>query len=210
MKKIVSLFLIGILSLTIIGCNGTGSSDAENSNTKTEEEQNKTTDFINDDDSYFIIIDGQKFSAGDNIIDLSDIGYNLRESEASEKVPANKFLIGAGGMRDLEDNLIFKVIPFNPTESSVMLSDAVIGGIDLDDFAKRYNDKVENLEVYGGVKLGFTEDELKEVFGEPSDISKGDNYHIYRYKSDDSNRYYQFNFDEEGRVSRIKWQNLLF
>jgi|AKZA01.1.fsa_nt_gi hypothetical protein len=210
MKKIVSLFLIGILSITLIGCNGTGSNDAENNNNKTKEEQNKSADFINDNDSYFIIIDGKKFSAGDNIIDLSDVGYNLRESEASEQVPANKFLIGAGSMRDSENNSIFSVVPFNPTASSVMLSNAVIGGIELNVFATRYNDKVENIEVYGGVKLGFTEEELKEVFGEPSNINTGDNYSVYRYNSDETYRHYKFRFDEEGKVSSIEWQNIVF
>lgn len=197
MKKIkllvLSMFAVILLST---GCG------AE----KVESKEEKVN-FINNNASYFVIIDGKKFIAGDKISSLSKVGYNLKTSEAALSLSANKYMIGAGNMVNSASKNIFDVTPFNTKSSSIKVADAVIGGIDIDYYYAKNDKKAANFEVYGGIKLGSTKEAVKKAFGEPSS-EIGTN--VYKYESDETYRSYKFTFDDEEKVSEIVWQNLVF
>lgn len=212
MKKIKILALSIILITVLVCLTGCGfnkddeKEKDENSKGKTEE----TVNFIDNNKSYFIMIDGDKFYAGDKIEKLSNVGYNVKSSEASQDIPANKYMIGAGSMMNSEDKRIFSVTPFNTNNSPTKVSDAVIGGIDISYSSAKNDDKSANFEVYGGIKLGSTEEEVKKVFGEPTSVYEGSNYKSYKYESDEVYRSYDFRFNADGKVSDIEWKNLVF
>ena len=180
-----------------------------------DENENETaTNVLNDNDSYFILINGKKFYAGDKISDLKSVNYSISNNEIDEDVPAKKYLIGAGTIVTSENKRTFNVTPYNPTASSVKVPDSVIGGISISDSNIRYDENLSKFEVYGGIKLGSTIDEVKKVFGEPSWSSEGKTTYSstisYRYYSDETYRDYSFTFNEEGKVSGMSWQNLVY
>lgn len=179
--------------------------------TTTEQDENKkATNILDDNDSYFILVNGKKFYAGDKISDLKSVNYTISNNEIDEDVPAKKYLIGAGQMVTSENKRSFDVIPYNPSTSSVKVPEAVIGGITIDEYETRYDENLAKIEVYGGIKLGCTIDEVKKVFGEASSVTEGKTSTTYRYESDETYRSYRFTFNEEGKVSSIYWQNLVF
>lgn len=197
MKKTKLLLLsMFVMMLLVSGC---GSSKLDSGK--------ENVDFINNNDSYFLIIAGKKFKAGDKITDLSAVGYNLKASEASQKLPANKYMIGAGNMMNSSNKNIFDVTPFNTKSSTIMISDSVIGGVSINYTWAKDDKKSANFEVYGGIKLGSTKEQVKKVFGEPSTTSSES---TYTYNSDETYRNYKFTFNEEGKVSDIVWKNLVF
>lgn len=184
------------------------STEPEENEENGENEEETKADFLDDNESYFFSIDGKKFYAGDEISSLSAVGYNVRESETEEELPANKYMIGAGHMENSNGDSVFSLTPFNPTDSSVKVSESVIGGFDMGYVYAKNDETALNIEVYGGIKLGSTQDEVKEVFGEPTSTTSDST--AYYYESEEVYRSYKFTFDEEGTVSNITWQNLVF
>lgn len=212
MKKIIILALIGVLCFALVGCDNDEKNNVSNDKGSEEatDKQTENLDFINDNDSYFIIIDGKKFYAGDKIADLSSVGYNLKPQEATEEIPANRFIIGAGRMVNSAGQSSFSTTPFNKTSSSIQISDSVIGGINIQYIWVKDDEKSLNFEIYGGIKLGSTAEEVKKVFGKPSSIHEFDVSKKYTYKSEEFQRDFEFDFDEEDKVSTIKWTNMAF
>ena len=86
------------------------------------------------------------------------------------------------------------------------------GGFSLSDSAIKHKEdkKAADFEVYGGIKLGSTEEELKKAFGEPESALEGEpSTHYYRYTSDEIYRSYTFAL-QDGKVTNIEWKNLVF
>ena len=210
---IIGIVIAIVIVLIVVGVIVFMNLNKGESNNEAKEEESvaeEKVDFLNDNDSYFIMIDGKKYLAGDKISDLSDAGYVLRESDRDVDIPANKYMIGAGYIQTSENKNSFSVTPYNTTDSSIKVSEAVIGGITLDSYNTQYDEKLAEIEVYGGIKLGSTMDEIKQVFGEPSSSTEGTTSTTYRYESEETYRNYRFTFDEEGKLSGISWQNLVF
>lgn len=97
-------------------------------------------------------------------------------------------MVGAGDMRNSEDTEIFSVTPFDTKSSVIKLSDAVIGGLKLDDVWANRDGKSVNFEVYGGLRLGSTQKEVEKVFGKPSSTVELDTVKSYTYSSDGAYR----------------------
>lgn len=205
---IAVIIIVGII-IAVISTNK-GNNENSASTTNIAGQTDKITNFIDDNDSYFILIGGKKFSAGDKISALSSVGYKVKESDANVEVPANKYMIGAGQMLTSEDKRSFHVTPYNPTSSSSKVSEAVIGEVSLSYDNTKYDKKLAEIEVYGGIKLTSTMEEVKKVFGEPSSVTEGSTSTTYRYESEETYRNYKFIFDKEGKLSGIAWQNLVF
>lgn len=205
---IAVIIIVGVI-IVLVSNNKDNNEDSAKT-TNMAEQTDKTTNFIDDNDSYFILIDGKKFFAGDKISDLSTVSYNLKKSEADVEVPANKYMIGAGQMMTTDDKRSFNVTPYNSTNSSIKVSEAVIGGVSLSYDNIQYDEKLAKIELYGGIKLTSTMEEVKEVFGEPSSVTEGTTSTRYSYESEETYRNYNFTFDKEGKLYGISWQNLVF
>lgn len=175
-------------------------------------DNNETASFLNDDSSYFVIIDGKKFMAGDLIGDLSEVGYYMKSTEAEKALESDTYAIGVGYMMNSDNENIFNVTPYNNGASTVRLSETVIGGFNLDYVWAKNDERSSGFEVYGGIKLGSAMDEVKAVFGEPASVTEVtvlDKVSVYyEYESDETYRSYKFCF-EEGIVTSISWQNMI-
>ena len=123
-KTIKTIAVIAILAIAVFGLSGCGKQANKNNSDENKSSKSESTNFIDSKDSYFISIDGKKFYAGDKISDLESAGYTVRKSEANEKVPANKYMIGAGHMVTKDNKSSFSVTPYNNTGSSVNVSEA--------------------------------------------------------------------------------------
>ena len=175
-------------------------------------EQKESKDPVNDNDSYYFIYDGKKFNAGDKISSIEEkTDLVVREREKTEDVPANKYMIGAGYIQTADKKTSFYVTPYNTESSAVKVPDTSIGGFDLDEDNLKYDSKLADVEVVGGLKLGSSLDDVKKVFGETEEIYEGTNYDQYTYKSKEVYRNYEFKFSkDEKKVIEIKWKNLVF
>lgn len=209
MKKIFSILMIGILCFSLVGCQNNIKKDTKEGK-KEEEKKEKKTDIINDNASYFLKIDGKKFVAGDKVSKLSEVEYQVRKEEENVEIPANKYMIGAGRIVNKENKHIFDITPFNTTSSAIKVPDSVIGGVNINYVWAKNDERTTNFEVYGGIKLNSTEEEVKKVFGEPSSSTNTDSSKTYRYESDEVYRNYKFTFNQEGKVTSMSWQNLVF
>lgn len=209
MRKVLNWSLALFLCFALIGCK-TKDEDKTKNNDTSKNEEKEVTDPLNDNDNY--LIDGKKFKAGDKLSDLEEAGYSLKESSKSEEVPANKYMIGAGYMYNSEEKSVFDVTPFNPSDSAVNIQDSFIGGFSLDDYSAKNDARLLTFEVYGGIKLGSTDEEVKKAFGEPSSVTDLEEYArtVYHYNSDEVYRSYKITFGEEGKVISIEWKNLEF
>lgn len=202
-NKILKIAICSLFLITIVGCGKKEDNNTQNDN-------NKQVDFINDNQSYYVSIDGKKYFAGDKIASLTEVGYHLRDREQDEEVPANKYMIGAGYMQNDENKTVFHVTPFNIESSAIKITDAIIGGFSMGDSYAKNDERSANFEVYGGIKLGADMEEVKSIFGEPSNTSETTNSVVYRYESSEVYRNYKFTFNKENKVTEISWQNLVF
>lgn len=224
MKKARKILIIGLcFGLIASFVSGCGTKDNRNSsesdsndsvksdnNDSTETEEPETS-FLDDNKSYFFSIDGQKFYAGDDISSLSAVGYTVPESEADEELPAGKYMIGAGHMENANGDSVFDITPYNPTDASVKVSESVIGGFSTSYVWAKDDETALNIEIYGGIKIGSTKEEVETVFGEPTSISEssmGSTYYIY--ESDEVYRSYKIQLNSEGTVEGFEWKNLVF
>ena len=183
----------------------------EDTDSKAEiKKDTKKTNFLDDDKSYYFSIDGKKYYAGDKISDLQKEGFTLREIEKTENAPAGKYVIGAGHMVNSEDVTCFSVTPYNIKETDLTIEETVIGGLTLENFSAKKDEKALNIEVYGGIKLGSTKDEVEKVFGTTDDITIGDTYTVYKYNSKEVYRSFKIRFDQDDVVDTIEWKNLVF
>ena len=92
-------------------------------------------------------------------------------------------MIGAGYIQTADKKTSFYVTPYNTESSAVKVPDTSIGGFDLDEDNLKYDSKLADVEVVGGLKLGSSLDDVKKVFGETEEIYEGTNYDQYTYKS---------------------------
>ena len=75
-------------------------------------------------------------------------------------------MIGAGYIQTADKKTSFYVTPYNTESSAVKVPDTSIGGFDLDEDNLKYDSKLADVEVVGGLKLGSSLDDVKKVFGE--------------------------------------------
>lgn len=187
-----------------------GSKEVEKNNDTQEKEENTKTNFLDNDKSYFFLLDGKKYYAGDKISILEKVGYTMKDSEKNSNAPAGKYIIGAGYMINSEKVTAFRVTPYNIEKNDLTVGETVIGGFSMDDFYAKKDAKAANIEIYGKIKIGSTKSDVEKAFGPTDDITEGTNYTVYRYRSSQVFRSFTIRFDENDIVNSIEWQNLVF
>lgn len=241
MKKKLTIFaLIAILLVSLFTMTGCGNSETNQTNERenVEEKANETTENetkqeenttkeakksekttkpidktpidINDVNSYFFVVNGKKYSAGDKISELASSDLSLNKTGSDKELSANGYLIGGGAVLNSEKDTVFNITPFNNTDSKVKGSEAVIGGFSLNEY--NYEDLSGDIEIYGGITIGTSMDDIKAVFGEPTSTREATSYSgpTYTYDAEESYREFNFSFDKEGKVKTISWQNFVF
>lgn len=206
--------------------NSTGSNDADNSSDDTDD-NNDTNDnndsdsqqennlpdadetwkstsgsLLDDDTIYFFVMDGKKFKVGDKISDISVVGYQLANGDNNIEPKGS---VSGGMVLPGDVTRQFFAAAYNPTDATIKSSDAVIGGFKLR--AMSVTDEIaKNAEVYGGIRLGSSSEAVKEAFGEPTRVMDT----TYIYRTEDTDRFFKFRFDENMNVDTIEWNNYTF
>lgn len=218
MKKKISIIglvlILGVILFVLTGCGN----DKDNLNQNVDEENlvaNEKVNAIDNNDNYYVIIKGTKFSAGDKISDVSKVGLKQDSKVLDEKVPKNTYMIGAGRIYDSNNKNVCNLTSYNPTDSEITVADSVIGGLEVGEYQyDKISDEILALdvEVAGGIKLGSSYEDVVKVFGETDNIYEAESlgYKKYTYKSEEIYRSYAFTIDKDGKVSEIHWQNLVF
>lgn len=178
---------------------------------KVAKEIDKTPVDINDRSSYFFVVKGKEYKAGDKIADLTSDGeYTLNKTGAEKEIPARGYLIGGGAVRNKESKTVFNITPYNSSAEQIKGADGSIGGFSLDKYGYDYlNGEVE---ICRGITIGTSIDDIKAVFGEPTKTTEATETSgpIYTYDATDSYTNFTFGFDTEGKVKSIKWQKFIF
>ncbi len=155
------------------------------------------------DATYFFTLNYYTYYVGDPVSELSKDGYKLlNENNTLEPMEHS-----SGSIAPEEEQFAkFYVWVYNTTEKTITYGDSVIGGFQIRAGSVEDNEVLKNIEVYGGIKLGSSVEEVKEAFGEPTSIVDS----LYAYRSSDSDRYYKFSFDADRKVEKIEWANYAF
>ena len=145
---------------------------------------------------------------------LKEVGLKQQDRVLSEKVKKNTYVIGAGTIENAAGNRVISLTPYNPTNDTITVADAVIGGCDVGEYSysKISKDVLDlNIEV-GGIKLGSSLEDIVKVFGETTDVYESESlgYKKYTYKSKEVYRKFEFSIDKNGKLSEIYFQNLVY
>ena len=211
MRKILAILLVFVL---VIGTTGCGNNKNEN-NSKTESNEKSTENIIDDNASYFVKIKGEKFNAGDKISSVSKVGLSQDSKMLDEDVNKRTYLIGASSIYNSDNKKVLNLTVFNASDEKIKVKDAVIGGFEAGSY--EYGDIKDyvldlNLEVVGGIKFGSLLEDVEKVFGKTDNIYEATSlgYKTYTYKSKEVYRSYEITIDKDGKVSKMRWQNLVF
>ena len=180
-----------------------------------KKDSKKTSNAADDNSNYIVKIKGEKYKAGDKISSLSKVGLSQDEKVLTEAVKKNTYVIGAGSIYNDSKKRVFNMTPYNNTSDEITVADAVIGGFEVGEY--KYDIIAQevldlDIEVAGGIKLGSSLEDVKKVFGETDSTYKAESlgYTVYTYKSSEVYRSYEITVDQDGKVSKIRWQNLVF
>ena len=205
-KKIAALLMAGMMALSMVGCGGS----KEPATAQTNEDGSVS---IRDNNLYFVKIEDQTYKVGAKIADLEKAGYIMSDKRRDEELPSNRYSMDTD-MKNADGKTLFQVKALNTGTSKVKYAEAELGGFTVGSYN---TSKIEaetlalNIEVYGGIKLGGTYEDIVKAFGEPEFSHKNEKsdllpeYMTYKYSS--GYRGYEFIVDDGGKISQISWNN---
>ena len=205
-KKIAALLMAGMMALSMVGCGGS----KEPATAQTNEDGSVS---IRDNKLYFVKIGDQTYKVGAKIADLEKAGYIMSDKRRDEELPSNRYSMDTD-MKNADGKTLFQVKALNTGTSKVKYAEAELGGFAVGSYN---TSKIEaetlalNIEVYGGIKLGGTYEDIVKAFGEPEFSHKNEKsdllpeYTTYKYSS--GYRGYEFIVDDGGKISQISWNN---
>jgi len=165
------------------------------------------------DKAYFIKINGKTFTNQSKIKDLSDAGYKYSSRVEDQNVPAGKYMvmIGGGTVSNSDKGTSISITPYNDGKESVKFPDAKLGKITIAKSAiASAQAEYEKMEVYGGIHLGSTREDVIKAFGEPTSSRTSEDYKGNEYESiefqDKTWKEFVFRI-EDGKVTEIVWTN---
>lgn len=212
-NKILSLGLVFTILVSMFALTGCGKSNNEKKDDGKEVAEEKFS--IDNNSCYYVKINGTKLKAGDKISSVSSVGLKIKDKNLSTEIPKNRYLL-AQYVVDSNEKEICEFVPLNDTDNKITVADAVIGGFEVG----TYNYKkiaqetlAYDIEIYGGIKLGSSYDDMVRVFGEPefkyeaqaNEQLKMEAYTTYKYYK--GYKAFEFIVDDSGKISEIKWNN---
>ena len=165
---------------------------------------------LEDSDSYYFVVKGVKYKAGDKISKLVENGFKQSKTGAEKEIPANGYLIGGGAILNSDDKTVFDVTPVNVTKEKIKGSEGQIGSFSIDKY--EYDKLSSNVEIFGGITIGTSIEDIEAIFGEPTSKTDATEYSgpTYTYNAKASYRSFTFRFDKEGKLNSFRWQNYTF
>jgi hypothetical protein len=183
--------------------------DKDDSKETTTIDSSKKID-LEDSASYYFIVKGVKYTAGDKISKLVDNGFKQSKTGAEKEIPANGYLIGGGAILNSDNKTVFDITPVNITKEKIKGSEGQIGSFSID---KSEAEKLSgDVEIFGGITIGTSIEDIEAVFGTPSTKTEATEYNgpTYTYSAKASYRSFTFRFDKEGKLNSLRWQNYTF
>ena len=205
-KKIAARWMAGMMAVSMVGCGG----GKESSTVQTNEDGSVS---IRDNNLYFVKIGDQTYKVGAKIADLEKAGYIMSDKRRDQTLSSNSYSM-ENDMKNADGTTLFQVRALNIEKDKVKYVDAVVGGFTVGSYntSKIPEETLAlNIEVYGGIKLGGTYDDIVKAFGEPEfkHVSEKSEllpeYTTYKYSS--GYRGYEFIVDDGGKISQISWNN---
>lgn len=182
-------------------------------NETTNKEENKTSNVtdkavsdIDDSKYYFFTVNGKNYYAGDKISNVQTSNLKVKKEESSdEELWAHGFSMKNISILNSKDDPIFSVLPYNKTDFDVNISEASIGGFKLNE--SDYKNSSDKVEIYGGITIGTSKDEVEAIFGKPTSKNEIKESTIeYKYKGNTENHSFSFTF-KNGKVQSISWES---
>ncbi len=216
---VVAVIVAAVVACVFIFSNNNTTTPTTGSNEKQENgnstvSENKDVEAIDNNDNYYISVKGKKFKVGDKISNVKTVGLKQQDKVLSEKIKKNVYLIGADEIENEAGNSVFGLTPYNPTEDTITVADAVIGACDVGEYAySKISKDVLDLDIeVGGIKLGDSLEDVEKIYGKTDNVytSESLGYKKYTYKSSEAFRSYEITIDKEGKVSQIYWKNLAY
>ena len=174
--------------------------------------KNKDVEAVDNNDNYYISVKGKKFKVGDKISNLKTIGLKQQDKVLSEKIRKHSVIDGADVIENEAGNKMFLLAPYNPTDSTITVADAVIGACNVGGSSySKISKEVLDLDIeVGGIKLGDSPENIEKIFGDTKETKfETFGFTSYKYKSKVSSRIIEFTVDDTvGKVSGIFWKNL--
>ncbi|HJJ07240.1 MAG: hypothetical protein U0O04_08150 [Clostridia bacterium] len=182
----------------------------EQKESTTKASDDKTPIDINDSKSYYFVVNGKKYFAGDKISDLASSEFTLNKTGSEKELAANGYLIGGGAVLNSDKKTVFNITPFNNTKEKIKGADAFIGGFSLN--KSNYDLLKGEIAVYGGITIGSSLDDVTKVFGEPTKKTEATEYvgPTYTYDAKESYRDFTISFDKDNTVKTLNWRNFTF
>lgn len=212
-RKILSILFVCVLALGLTGCGN----KKESSNGKEENNKSSVTKVssIRDNSIYYVMINGKKFKAGDKLSTVSKASLKLKDKNLDTTIPKNRYLLAIYALNS-DNKEVCSFVPLNDTDKTITVKDSVIGGFEVGEinYDKLSQETLAlKVEIVGGIKLGSTYDDIKNVFGEEdfkheieaNESLKMPAYTVYKYSS--GYKGFEFYVDDSGKVSYIKWNN---
>lgn len=208
MKKSIAVIVLSVLmALCLVGCgDGSGEPAAVQKN-----EDGSVN--IRDNNLYYVKIDGKTYKAGAKIADIEKAGFTMSDKRRDEMLPAQRYSMD-NDMKNSDGKTVFQIKALNTGSEKVKYAEAELGGFTIGSF--NTSEIAEetlalNIEVYGGLKLGGSYDDIVNALGEPDfsfDHEESDLLPAYKtYKYSSGYRGYEFIVDDGGKISQISWNN---
>ena len=161
-------------------------------------------------DNYYINVDGVKVGIEDKISKFEKTDFDITKEAKGKTVPANKYYVLLGSEFKSDNSTVtFDYTPYNDTSSDMTVSEAKLGGIEIEKTSKGKASDYEKITFYGGIHIGSSRDDLIEAFGEPAEDKvekdEDDGSETIEYVG---GSYMRFEFKiENDTITKIKWIN---
>lgn len=220
-KNAIIGIVVAVIVAAVVACIFIFSNNNNTSTTGSNENQgngnsivskNKDVEAVDNNDNYYISVKGKKFKVGDKISNLKTIGLKQQDKVLSEKIRKHSVIDGADVIENEAGNKMFLLGPYNPTDNTITVADAVIGTCNVGGSSySKISKEVLDLDIeVGGIKLGGSPENIEKIFGDTKEIKlETFGFTTYTYKSKVSSRIIEFTVDDTvGKVSGIFWKNL--
>jgi len=180
--------------------------DDEEDKKETAKPVDKTPVDIKNNSSYYFVINGKKYNAGDKISDLSESKLHLNKTASEKELQTYGYLIGGNNVLNTDNKTVLSVTPFNGTKTKVKSADASIGGVYISKY--NYESLDGKVEITNGITIGTSIEDVKAVFGQPTDITEPTTEYYgptYSYEVTGEYKSFIFGFDKDGKVETIRW-----
>jgi hypothetical protein len=137
----------------------------DNTSDNSSSSQNGIKINLADNNNYYAVVEGKKYTVNTTIQNIMDDGYTVSESgtNLNQVLEPGKYLLNTVQLlKDGNYDTYFPVLPINRTKKPLTVAESSVFSMDLNDTLS------ENITIVGGITFGKTIEEVEAVFGVPT------------------------------------------